>query len=319
MIKKNNDSKFVIYQVLYIFVITVLALKGADLDLDKVISTNKVVNKSVKDSLVTLIDSLTTSGLKFEIKVNPNIQAENVQLKEKVASLNEKMSNLTEKIKEIPPAPNTSLNVITKPKELTILQSPISITQTFLQYTWNIANNTGDVPTAIYDPKDLSNPIVIIPPRQEKKFNLTGQTQVLVKFGSQEEKINVLPMKQPEIKIERVTTKMNGSNIYAQELQNITVFNVTIIYQRPNQLKISHTGPVNTKGPYKDANGNNVYYVSLNIASNKNKFDDWLDKYGNLREADGRYKVNFFFTADDKISKAHMVAGDSFYFTDFSK
>ncbi|MCL5031245.1 MAG: hypothetical protein M1480_19755 [Bacteroidetes bacterium] len=319
MIKKNNDSKFVIYQVLYIFVVTVLALKGADLDLDKVISTNNAVNKSVKDSLVTLIDSLTTSGLKFEIKVNPNIEAENVTLKEKVASLNERMATLTEKIKEIPPVQNNIPKEVTKQEEQTVLQSPISVTQTFLQFTWNIVKNNGDVSTSIYDPKKLNSPLVVVPPGQEKKFNLMDQTQVIAKYGSQEEKINVLPMKQPEIKIERVTTKMSSPNIYAQDLQNITVFNVAIIYQRPDQLKITHTGPISVTGPYKDADGNSVYYVSLRIASNKNKFDDWLDRYGNLREADGRYKVNFFFTADDKISKAHVTAGDSFYFTDFSK
>ena len=36
MINRNRDSKFVIYQVLYIFIITILALKGAELDLRRV-------------------------------------------------------------------------------------------------------------------------------------------------------------------------------------------------------------------------------------------------------------------------------------------
>jgi hypothetical protein len=42
MIRKERDSKFVIYQVLYIFVITVLALKGADLNLRRVVVTENV-------------------------------------------------------------------------------------------------------------------------------------------------------------------------------------------------------------------------------------------------------------------------------------
>ena len=37
MARQNKDSKFIIYQVLYIFVVTVLALKGAGLDLGEVV------------------------------------------------------------------------------------------------------------------------------------------------------------------------------------------------------------------------------------------------------------------------------------------
>ena len=37
-----------------------------------------------------------------------------------------------------------------------------------------------------------------------------------------------------------------------------------------------------------------------------------------LRESDGRYKVNFFFTVVDEISKDRVQVGDSFFFTEFS-
>ena len=194
MVKKNRDSKFVIYQVLYIFVVTVLALKGADLDLDKVISKNNAVSKSVRDSLLTLIDSLNANGMKFEIKVNPKVAEENVQLKEKIAGMNLKMASLTDKINYTPPP----VQEPAKPKEQIIMQSPISLTQTFLQYTWNIAKNSGSVPTAIYDPRNLHNPIVVIPPGQEKKFNLMEQTEVIAKYDSQQQTLKVLPMKPPE-------------------------------------------------------------------------------------------------------------------------
>ncbi len=318
MVRKNHDSKFIIYEVLYIFVITVLVLKGADLDLDKVISTNRAVTKGVRDSLVTLIDSLTSKGLKFEIKLNPDIKKQNKELKEKVEKLNQQVASLNKKVSLIPPE-ETQPEKKTKPAEQTILQSPISITQTFYQYTWNIAKNSGSVPTIIYNPKDMTKPIVTIPPGQEKKFNLTGENEVVAKYGTQEEKIKVVPLKTPQIKITKVTTKMDGSTIYAKDLQNITVFNVTIIYLRPEQLKVTHSGPISVSGPYKDNNGNNVYYVSLKIASTQSKYDDWIDRPGTLQEADGRYKANFFFFVSDKISKAHAEAGDSFYFTDFSK
>ncbi len=315
MVQKNRDSKFIIYQVLYIFVITVLALKGADLDLNRVVLKDKVVDKSIRDSLMVVLDSLTAQGIKFDVKVEENALEENAALKEKLASLNTKMKDLTEKIKEIPPEKPEEKPV----EEQAILQSPISLKQTFIQYTWNKAKNSGSVPTSIYDPSDLSTPLVVIPPGQEKTFDLTDQTEVIAKYGTQEDRIKVVPNRPPDIKISRVTTKMNNSDIYVQDLQRITAFTVTIIDERPGQLKVTWNGPISVSGPYKDTKGNPVYNVSLRIASTENKFDEWLDKFGNLREADGRYKVNFFFTVVDGRSKDRVQVGDSFYFTDFSK
>ena len=314
MINKNRDSKFIIYQVLYIFVITVLALKGADLDLRRVALEENTVNKSVRDSLIAVLDSLYSLGIDFSIKIDPNVIIENEEMREQLASLNKKLETLKD---YVPPTPVTE-----KKEEIvdeqTQMQSPISAKQTYIQYTWNIARNTGTVPANIYDPRNMNTPIAVVPAGQEKKFDLTDQTEVIIKFGSQEDRIKVLPNKPPDIKIERVTTKMNSSDIYVKDLQRITAFKVTIVDVRPDQLKISWAGPISVNGPTKDSNGNLIYNVSLKIASTESAFDSWLDKNGNLRESDGRYKVNFFFTAVDDRSKDRVQVGDSFFFTEFS-
>jgi hypothetical protein len=314
MTKREHDSKFIIYQVLYIFVITVLALKGADLNLRRVALEDETVKVSVRDSLMAVLDSLYALGIDFSIKINPNVLVENEEMKKQLADLNKKL----EKVKDYIPPPKEETKI--KPKEeQTKLQLPISLKQTFIQNTWNIAKNSGNVPTTIYDPRDRSKPIVVIPPGKEVKFDLTDQTEVVVAFGTQEEHIKVIPNKPPEIKIERVTTKMNSQDIYVQELQRITAFTVTIIDIRPEQLKVSYTGPISVTGPQKDANGNMVYNVSLRIAANENQFDDWVDKNESLREADGRYKANFFFIVVDERTKDRVQVGDSFFFTDFAK
>lgn len=317
MVQKERDSKFIIYQVLYIFVITVLALKGADLDLNKVVSKDQVVNKSVKDSLVTIIDSLYAKGINFDIKIDENAAVENVELKEKLASMKTELKKITSKIKEIPPEDRVPEKV--EESEQTKLQLPIALTQTFIQNTWNTAENNGNVPTSIYDPKNMSKPIVVIPPGEERKFDLEDQTEVIAKFGSQEQKIKVVPNKPPDIKIERVTTKMNASDIYIQDLQKITVYKVTILDERPEQLKVTYTGPISVNGPNKDSKGNLVYNVSPNIAATESKYEQWLERNNVLEEADGRYKVNFFFNVIDTKSKDRVQVGDSFFFTDFSK
>jgi hypothetical protein len=315
MRRKNRDSKFIIYQVLYIFVITVLAMKGADLNLKEVISKDIAVSKSTRDSLIIVIDSLYAQGKKFEIKVDPNVVVENEVLRQKLLTLNKQLANIKPPEKEILPKPEQKPSL----PEQTLLQSPISVTQTFLQNTWNIAKNTGSVEAAIYNPNNMNNPIVVIPPNQEKRFDLKNEKNVILKFGSQQQTLNVLPMQPPEIKIDRATTKMDASTIYVQDLQRITDFNVTIKYARTDQLKISYTGPISISGPYKNNNGDMVYNVSLKLASTNQRFQEWLDHYGNLRDASGRYKTDFFFTAADEISKVKVVTGSTFYFTDFNK
>ncbi|MCW8848884.1 MAG: hypothetical protein OQJ81_02815, partial [Melioribacteraceae bacterium] len=77
MIRRSRDAKFIIYQVLYIFVITVLALKGAEINLGEVVKKENVVEKSVRDSLINVVDSLSKLGLKFNIEVDPNVVTEN--------------------------------------------------------------------------------------------------------------------------------------------------------------------------------------------------------------------------------------------------
>ena len=314
MRRKERDSKFVIYQVLYIFVITVLALKGADLDLRRVALEEETVDISIKDSLAAILDSLYALGIDFSIKIDPKVLDDNIEMRDKLAELNRKL----EIVKDYVPPPEEE-----EPEEIVEeqikLQLPISLKQTFIQHTWNKAKNSGTVPTNIYDPQDLNTPIVTIPAGEEKTFDLTDQTEVVIQFGTQQERIKVIPNKPPEINIERVTTKMNASDIYVRDLQRITAFTVTIVDARPNQLKVSYSGPISVSGPQKDSKGNSVYNVSLRVASTEARYDDWLDKNGHLQEADGRYKANFFFTVIDERTNDRVQVGDSFFFTDFSK
>ncbi|MCU7490177.1 MAG: hypothetical protein ACM3UR_08465 [Bacteroidota bacterium] len=320
MVRKNRDSKFVIYQVLYIFVITVLAIKGAGLDLGEVISKKEAIKRSVRDSLVTVIDSLNAIGAKFDLRVEENMAVENVELKKKIESLSENMASLTKKIKETPSAVDET--PVNKPREEVRTKepfnSPLAEGQKFMQNTWNVAKNSGSVPAEIVDPS-TGNIIARIAPGEQKKFDLAAQSRVIVRFNGHEEKVDVLPKRPPEIKIDNVSTKMNGSDVYVQDLQKTTVFKVSIISPRPEDLNIAFNGPITASGPIKDSKGNLVYNVSLRLAPNEEKFEEWMDKSRPLREGDGRYKVNFFFVAMDKITRTRVQVGDSFYFTSFQR
>lgn len=320
MVGRNKDSKFVIYQVLYIFVITVLAIKGADLDLSAVVSKDKTVSQNTRDSLLVVIDSLNSLGLKVSLKVDTSINNENRLLKKKIENLNKNLASLTvstNKIKEVKseisePAP-TKENATPVPSVL-----PLAQIRNFIQNTWNTSKNNGNIPVEIIDSK-TGRIITKILPGEEKRFDLTDQDEIVARYGNQEQPIKVDKNKPPEIKIETVTSQMNARKIYVQDLQKITAYKVTISDEKPDQINVTYSGPVSVTGPFKTNDNQIVYNVSLKIAPNEQRFDEWVDKTNPLKENDGRYKVNFFFIAVDKRTKDKVQAGESFYFTDFTR
>lgn len=315
---RERDSKFVIYQVLYIFVITVLAMKGASLDLGEVISKKDVVRTSVRDSLLAVIDSLSKLGVKFNLSVES--EAENIELKRKISSLNTTMASLSQQMDQTPLEILPDLPEIKKeePEKENLINSPLSESQLFIQNTWNIASNKSNATVQIIDPAN-GEMLASVAPNEQKKFNLGPQNEVLVKYGKQQDRIKVQPNKPPEIRIDKVSSKMNTSESYVTDLQRTTIFKVTISDERPDQITITYNGPINVSGPVKDSRGNIIYNVALKIASTEQQYDQWMDRMNPLKDNTGKYKVNFFFIAQDKITKDRVQVGDSFLFSDFSE
>lgn len=316
MVRRSRDAKFVIYQVLYIFVITVLALKGAEINLGEVVNKDNVVDKSIRDSLIHVVDSLANLGLKLNIEIEPNVLDENKNLKKELSNLNMEVASLTTKLNK-----NQIINKInetTKGIKTGKLPPPFSTKQSFLQYAVNQAENKAAYPIEIVDP--LTNKTIInVPSNSNRKFELKDQKKVVVHYGNQKDEIKVRKNLPPEIIIEKVTTKMDKSEIYVKDLQRITCFTVKIIDERLEQIDVKYSGPISVSGPAKSIKGEMVYNVSLKLAANEDRFNNWADKNDYLMDSDDRYKVNFFFTAIDKRSKQKVEVGEIFYFTEFSK
>ncbi len=314
MVRRNRDAKFIIYQVLYIFVITVLALKGAEINLGEVVEKDNVVEKSVRDSLVNVVDSLSLLGLKFNIELDTSVIVENLILKNKLKKLNSQVASLSNKIKKSPIAEEKGETKIKKSAEI----SPFSKNITFLQFAINTVENKSNEFVSIIDP--LGNiEIAKIPPKNKGSFELQSQNSLLIKYGDYNDRIKVTENRPPEIFIEKVTTQMDKPYIYVKELQRTTCFNVYVTDERLEQLKISYSGPISVSGPKKDNKGNLVYKVSLNLAANEDQFEKWVDRNEFSQDSEDRYKTNFFFKAYDTRSNQKVEVGESFYFTDFSK
>ena len=296
MRKRQHDVKFIIYQALYLVVICLITIKGAEIDLSKVESAG------ASDSLRVALEQRK--------RYNDSLAAEIAKQEEAARKIQE---DLARRMAEEERIQREMERLKKASKDL-----PLSVTQTYIQYTWNLAKNSGTVPVEIYDPKDRSRPIAVINPGEERKFDLEGQTEVIAKFGMKETSIPVAPNKPPAIRIEKITTKMEGSKIHLAELQAISCYKVTVEDDRPDQLKVSFTGPISATGPTRDTKGNLIYFVSPNLARTDEALTSWIDKHGDSREADGRYKVNFFLTVtDSRTGEKFGPTGGAYYFTDF--
>lgn len=315
MVRRSRDAKFVIYQVLYIFVITVLALKGAEINLGEVVKKENVVSKSVRDSLINVVDSLSKLGLKFNIEIDENVISENKDLKEKLSQLNTQVASLSKKVKETPlPEPVKEKEI---KKEETV-PLPFSKSLEFLQYATNIAENKGDYIVSIVDPKNNSE-LIKVEPNSKKEFELTNQNEILIKYANQTDRVKVKNNLPPEVDIKKSTTKMDKGDIFVKDLQKTTCFTVEVRDEKIEQIKVTYSGPITVSGPQQDKKGNLVYNISLNLANTEEKFNSWADRNEQLIDSEGRYKANFFFTAFDTKSKQKTEVGEAFYFTEFSK
>ncbi|MBS1515298.1 MAG: hypothetical protein JSS63_09715 [Bacteroidetes bacterium] len=304
--KKNRDVKFIIYQSLYIFVICVIALKGANLDLTEVINKDKVVEKSYADSLKAYLDSLLALGLvpKIEFdttnisKIDPNLIQ---QLQQKIQVMQTQVTTTN---------PNVSMNTQTpqviqqeqkKPEE--IKKDPgemqeIRIGNIILyQYTQNTLSNPYDTPLEIVG-------ITTIPAKSTKTFETGGQGSVTIKVGSSSKTVELRPNDKPKVSISRVTNM--GENVSVRTLQSVTGFRVVISDDFPGQLDVKFNGPIEVKNA-----GQNTYDITLKAFGSKSAFDNFSSG------KDSPYSIGFTVTVKDKIA-GHTVTGQqSFIFGDW--
>ncbi|MBS1518361.1 MAG: hypothetical protein JSS91_09780 [Bacteroidetes bacterium] len=183
--RKTRDVKFIIYQSLYIFVIAVLALKGANLDLTEVVSKPKTIEEIAAqklDSLKRIIDSLS----KFNSIVD--IKTDTVITKDLLSELSLKRNQE----RPLQP-PVTSVDLGSdKKKEETVETKPdkeIKPTKKFpppfkapklIQNAPNTLRNPTSTHTLnVYGDGAF---IISIPPGQQRTFTLGNQKRISFKY-----------------------------------------------------------------------------------------------------------------------------------------
>ncbi|MBK7445211.1 MAG: hypothetical protein IPJ45_04145 [Ignavibacteria bacterium] len=310
--RKNRDVKFIIYQSLYIFVISVLALKGANLDLTEVVSKEKVVEKTYTDSLKIMIDSLLARGYIPEIKFDTTQKFTNPEeMKKKLQEAQQqlavlKMNSPSITVNTTSPGIQLQQTNITeekekiqdKPKEEKIEEKEgkeldFKIPQTFTQYTSNSISNPSSVTIEIYGSD--GSMIATVPPGGSRSFQLGGQNSLTFKGGGVSKTVSTKENLKPKVTMQRLVSA--GEDVSVRNLQSTVGYRVTISDDYPGQLDVKFSGPVSVK-----QSGPLVYDVTLNFLNSKSAYDNFTEN----REAP--FSVSFQISVKDRIATQHNVS-----------
>jgi hypothetical protein len=316
--RKNRDVKFIIYQSLYIFVVCVIALKGANLDLTEVISKEKVVERSYADSLRKLIDSLLALGLVPEIKFDTNQRFTSPEeLQQKLAEVQQQLivfrqNNPQLTVTQTSPTLNTQDPQIQEQqmqeeKKEEIVEEKkadldFRIAQTFTQHTVNSVSNPSDTPIEIYGGD--GSMITSVPAGGSKSFTLSGQSSLTFKRGGVTRTVSTKENEKPKLNLQRLVPA--GENVTIRTLQSTVGYRITISDDFPGQLEVNFNGPVTVRQA-----GTNVYDVTLNFLKSKQAFERYTDS------RDSPYSVSFQINVKDKIAGHSLTQTGIFQFGDW--
>lgn len=293
MSKQNRDVKFIIYQVLYIFVIVVMTMKGADLNLMKVMPEDEAVKKTYSDSLKKYIDSLLALGLV------PRIEFDSLK---DIADL------------KVFPTPVIPTGIVLKPNEIVIDRSQLKVDEPVkdvetekqielqvvapTQYTVNSIRNNNDLPLTIN--ADGKN-IITIPPKSSAQYQLGGEKEVVYVCGNSRKSVTT-----KENRVQKITFQVVNAGSAEKSLrvlQSTVGWRIIIDDDFVNQIDVSIKGPVKV-----ETKGNGVYDVMLKVCASKDQFERI---YG---DKDAPYTVSFDVTATDRISGKKVSQQRSFMF-----
>ena len=301
--RRSKDVKFIIYQALYIFVVCVIAIKGANLDLTQVIEDDGKPKVFISpDSLEKLMEIIRKSII-VDTNLYVIIKKEDLEkMDDKIKQLVVNPSNVT--ISSSPVVSNTFTTnnplVEKPPDKLEEKKDPGEMQEIRIgniqltQYTMNTLNNPYDTPLEVQG-------ITTIPPKSSKTFETGGQTSVVIKVGSQSKTIDMKPNEKPKVSMQRVASM--GEETRVSYLQGNTGYRVQISDDFPGQLDIKFNGPITVK----TVNAT-TFDVTMNAFGSKSAFDNFTDN------KDSPYSVGFTVSVTDKIAGHKVTGQNSFIF-----
>lgn len=289
--KTGRDIKFVIYQVLYIFVICVIALKGADINLEEVLSKESAVPKDVADAVRRQLDSLLALGLvpKFDSTSNKIYSQEEVnQMLAGLVPKSEIDPNIQMHIKEMKDNAPEVKTEFTPPKtdKLATVQGI-----EFTQYTRPKLTNPYNETLEIFGDGKL---VASIPPKGSTTIPVNGESSFTFKVGDAKDTKPTKEKQAPKIDIQKFIS--DGEDASLRSIQNRVGFRVTIVSNYAGDLNVNISGPVVTKQVSPTQ-----FDITLTLLGSESAFDAWSK--GKVEP----YKTSFTVSVKDKYNPKHSL------------
>lgn len=293
--RPKKDIKFIIYQSLYIFVICVIAIKGANIDLVEV-DAKKMIDPGwtyVDTTNKILIDrNDLTKLIKFDSTKYLIVSKEDYNRNpEKYAGLqviNTHTGDYTQ-----PLTGNLTIEK-TVTQEEPVKDKEIVIGNIELyQYHSNPVPNQGNNPITISG--------TTIPAHSTGKVTLGGESSVIVSAGDVKRTVNVKENRKPQVSFARISSM--GEDAKVTTLQRNVCYRITVSDDFVEQLDVKFSGGVTVKQV-----GPGIYDVTMNSFGSKAAFDNYTDS------RTSPYSVGFTVTVSDRIAPHKVTGQNSFIF-----
>lgn len=289
--KKSRDIKFLLYQVLYIFVVCVMAIKGADLTLTQVIEDDGkpkvILSTEQMDSIERLLDKAIIVDTNRFALVDKELLKNDTKTQELVRQTMQNNGSFVSNnpIVEKPVIEDKIVKVEQRIEKDEIILGTVEL----FQFHQNTVPNQGNSPITIAG--------VTIPPHSSGKVTLGGESVVTITSGSVSKTVNVKENKKPQISFQRVASMGEDSRV--TELQRSVGFRVTISDDFPLQLDVKFNGAVSVVNK-----GNGVYDVTMNAFGSRLAFENYIDS------KQAPYSLGFTVSVSDKLS-GHKITGQN--------
>ncbi len=288
--KKSKDIKFLLYQVLYIFVVCVMAIKGADLTLTQVIEDDGkpkvILSPEQMDSIQKLLDKAIIVDTSRYSLVDKELLKNDSKTQELVRQT---MLNNGSFVSNEPAVEKQVIEDKIEKVEQKIEKDEIILgTVELFQFHQNTVPNQGNSPITIAG--------VTIQPHSTGKVTLGGESVITITSGNVSKTVNVKENKKPSISFQRVSSM--GEDVRVTSLQRSVGFRVTVTDDFPEQLNVQFSGGVTVKEV-----GIGVYDITMNAFGSRSAYES----YTNNKESP--YNVGFTITVTDRIAQNHKITG----------
>ncbi len=294
--RKQKDVKFIIYQALYIFVVCVIAIKGANLDLDAV-----EIKKMIEPGYVYI----DTSGKVLIDRDRASRLIEIDTARFMIVSIDEYKKNPDKYVGLIKIIPG-DINPNPPPTDPNPPQPPVKVDPVkpikpmvlgkleLFQFHQNTVNNQNDYPITIAG--------VTIAAHSTGRVMLGGESVVTITGGDQNITANVKPNEKPKINMQIVASM--GEDTRVTQLQRSVCYRVTISDDFPGQLDVKFSTGVTVKEVAVK-----VYDVTMNYFGSKSAFENFK-----ANKEDSPYSVGFTVSVSDNIAGHKITGQNSFSF-----